>query len=719
MIHFKSFKLKIIVLCGLCLLMTAGSILIYDLIAARKNKNFVQTSLQTVFTETARQQLTASARAIGFKIKAEMEAALDTARTMANVFGGTKAKTINLKIDRDRANSILRSLLVKNKKFVSIYTAWEPNAFDNLDELYAGSQGHDHSGRFIPYWSRSKGKITLAPLQDYANIKCLQESVIDPHPNKQGEQIISMKVPLIVNEHFYGIVGIDQSTKFLQTMVEALNQNLYKGKGQTAVITYNGLIAASSKQKTVNQKRPDLLKLIQKGQTHINTDHQTFQVQIPLIIGTTKTPWAVVIEVPAKAVLLQVNQFVTKLDQRIEQNFVRTIIAGTGVLVLGLLLLWIMAARMVSPIKKSVSLANAIAQGDLSQRLASNLKDEIGALVRALNAMVVRIEQKACVAKSIGARDLTVKVEIQSKEDVMGNALDKMLTDLKEVITQVYAISSQVAGGADQVAQASQELSQGANQQAASLEEITSSMTEIGSQIEINAETASTVNQLAVETREIAEAGKMKMMDMNKAMRAIREAGQAIASINKIIDEIAFQTNLLALNAAVEAARAGKHGKGFAVVAEEVRNLAGRSARASKETAGLIESLNEKVSMGELAAERTSSSLDNIVSSVKNMAVFVKKIDEACSEQTQGINQINEGLGQIEQVTQQNTANSQETASAAEELASQVEMLKQIMSRFKLDRKNPEPIHPPKSNSDWTSIPLEDFEISDDDFENY
>jgi len=122
----------------------------------------------------------------------------------------------------------------------------------------------------------------------------------------------------------------------------------------------------------------------------------------------------------------------------------------------------------------------------------------------------------------------------------------------------------------------------------------------------------------------------------------------------------------------------------FAVVAEEVRNLAARSAKAAKETAELIESSVEKTVRGTAIAERTSTALDEIVSSITKVTDLVSEIAAASSEQAQGINQISIGLQQIDSVVQQTTANAEESAATSEELSSQTAHLNSILSRFKL-----------------------------------
>jgi len=326
--------------------------------------------------------------------------------------------------------------------------------------------------------------------------------------------------------------------------------------------------------------------------------------------------------------------------------------------------------------------ADNISLGDLSHEIIIDRDDEIGELAESFRRMASKHSEKVNLAENIANKNLAIDVRLASEKDSLGLALQVMTKNLRDIISQISSTASRISNGSNQVASSCQSLSEGAITQAASIEEITSSMTEMASQTKANADNAVQGSKLAITARDSGKKGKKQMSEMLDSMNEINKSSKKISKIIKVIDDIAFQTNLLALNAAVEAARAGKHGKGFAVVAEEVRNLAGRSAKAAKETSELIEGSVKNIENGAKIALVTSDVLEEIANSSVKVADIVGEIAAASNEQSQGISQINSGLTLIEQVTQQNTASSEETSSASGELSNQSIKLEGILSQF-------------------------------------
>ncbi len=228
------------------------------------------------------------------------------------------------------------------------------------------------------------------------------------------------------------------------------------------------------------------------------------------------------------------------------------------------------------------------------------------------------------------------------------------------------------------MAEASLKMSDGASEQAASLEETSSMMGQFANASKTNLENASGANILMQESIVVVNKGVESMNRMVGAMDSIKSSSSEVSKIINTIEEIAFQTNLLALNAAVEAARAGEHGKGFAVVAEEVRNLAQRSALASKDTATLIEDAVKNADHGSDIVNEVSEALESISSNANKVGTLISEISTASNEQGQGVKEVTDAIEQVNDVVQTNAAATEELSSQADELKDMVSTLMSI-----------------------------------------
>jgi hypothetical protein len=175
-------------------------------------------------------------------------------------------------------------------------------------------------------------------------------------------------------------------------------------------------------------------------------------------------------------------------------------------------------------------------------------------------------------------------------------------------------------------------------------------------------------------------------------MAEISHSSKKIADITGVIDGIAFQTNLLALNAAIEAARAGDQGRGFAVVAAEVRKLAQRCGEAAKEIKALIGDSVEKIEGGTRLVDASGQTLNEIVMAVKKVSDIVAEIALASQEQSTGIEQVNKAVMQMDEMTQQNAALVEEAAAASEAVDAQAQTLRQLITFFKMETPDSEPV---------------------------
>ena len=327
---------------------------------------------------------------------------------------------------------------------------------------------------------------------------------------------------------------------------------------------------------------------------------------------------------------------VAEASQRADDAYAdasKMMMTGAGIAALLALFagVWV-TLSITRPIGLAASVANRMAEGDLTARVVASSRDEAGMLLHAIGTMTERLSQ--------------VVGEVRSSADTLSSASEEMSAT-------------------------AQSLSQASTEQASSVEETSASVEQMTASISQNTDNAKVTDQMASKAAtEAAEGGQ--------AVRQTVEAMKQIAQKISIIDDIAYQTNLLALNAAIEAARAGEHGKGFAVVAAEVRKLAERSQVAAQEIGEVAGSSVE-------LAERAGKLLDEMVPAIRKTSELVQEITAASQEQSSGVGQINTAMTQLSQLTQQNASSSEELAATSEEMASQAQQLQAAIAFFKVD----------------------------------
>jgi len=349
--------------------------------------------------------------------------------------------------------------------------------------------------------------------------------------------------------------------------------------------------------------------------------------------------------------------------------------------------------------------------------LAVMILSLLGAMYLLLRAMILApLQHMTAVTHDIaeGEGDLTKRIPVAGNDEIneLAGWMNMFIEKLQAMIGKVAHVTDKVAAASVQLSATSEQMAKGADgltartaQTAASVEEMNATVGEVAQ----NSGKAASIAQEAVET---AKSGKDVVAETIAGMQQISDAvsqsatiiatlgksSDQIGEIVRVIEDIADQTNLLALNAAIEAARAGEQGRGFAVVADEVRKLAERTTKATKEigdmirhiqqdTKGAVASMDDgtqKVSSGVELVNKTGEALATIAERVGQTADMIRLIAVAAEEQSVATQQISGDLENVAKVSKESSGGAIESAKASQDLSVLATELQTIVGGFKI-----------------------------------
>ncbi len=595
-----SLKHRIAAWAGICLMATAGVIIGYSLLSLRGSA-----------LETARGNTVAFARGYAGQVRVSADRAMNTARALAQTLSLMGSDT-GSDIGRDQVNRILKRVLTENPDFKALYTCWESNAFDGMDFGFAGMEGHDETGRFIPYWHRDdSGEIRLAPRRFYADetergefyrrpAATGKETVTDPYsyPLGDGEaDLVSMTVPIIAENEFLGIVGVDLALAFFQRLADGVDRHENDLCARVVLVSHGGVVVGASGQpdlvgKAAAEILPEaelegLLARVRNGEMAVHASACDLAVFLPFRLGSDDRSWAVCMMVPKSAIVARANRLMR--DQ---------LILGAVCILLAVGALILAARRIERPIAEVVSslreTAASVKGGSDQMTFASRELAENASRQAALQEETSSsLEQMAAMVKGNAANAATADGLTREAGGTMGRAGSAM-KELTETMAEIQTVGAGTA-------------------------KIVKTIDEIAFQTNLLALNA------AVEAARAGNAGAGFSVVAQEVRNLAIRAAEAAADTSGRIEETVWKVG----EGADLATRAGD---AFTEASENVTRigqLIGEIAAASGEQARGIDDINQSVASAEKSVQEVAASAEETASAAAQMDGTAKEMTAA------------------------------------------------------------------------------------------
>ena len=629
-----------------------------------------------------------SSKNLGSFVETVIKDVYDTNKTLAKIF--ESFQEIPPENRRSYFNSLQKEILRDSEKFIDVWTVWEPNALDKLDYKFKNTEGHDNSGRFIPYWTKVNGKISMVPLTEYVSSFWYEKPKTSQHgiliePNKyelQGNMIYVAGTAIPIRDKTgksLGVVGIDYSLDYMQ---EKLSQEVFFKSGYAILISAKGTVLAHKNKNLISKTLPEFENkeiadyffdakrsltpfLIE---TQIN-GNKHLEVFTPVKIGRTNEIWFVGTSIPEKEIYEESTNLIKLVSIILLIGFIASIIILTFII-----------NGITKRISNVVKALRNIAQGDgdLTARLIGKGKDEIADLSNSFNQTIEKIgftvRNVANSTLDMQKTGETLAVNVFETASSISQ-ISKNILKVKDQAESQSASVSEATANVEQILQTIKQLDGRIESQAANVVQSSSAIEEMVTNI---SSVTKILDQSDSAIKELADAtvyGKDALHLSNSVTQKIAEESGSLIEASNVIQHIASQTNLLAMNAAIEAAHAGEAGRGFAVVADEIRKLAEESSLQGKSISSALKKFSEEISILASSSKTVEEKFNAIFSLAENVKSMSGSVMAAMRAQESGSHKVLSAIHDINNITVEVQSGSGEMLKAGEDAVKEMNRL--------------------------------------------
>jgi len=550
---------------------------------------------------------------------------ISTLQALSNIFNFYES--IPVAERRQQFEDNIEGMFEDTPDFIRLGTIWKPDAIDGQDARNIGRSGSTPTGQFAFTMSRDTGQITegaslLVPdamaLMNGPNAKVVNMS--DPIQIKnQGKDTFAVTIFVpIINKRIDQVVGViigRLDIAMIQPLVEKTIKDLDE---VTSAVIYsdNGFILANyipefiGKQideetqygNYINEVKEAIRNAKEWEGTAFDPELKTNMVMaianIP--IGASPTTWSIMIGSTQDYILKDVNAM---------RKFVIILIAVA--IVVAVVIIYFVLNSTTAPIVRVANTLKDISEGegDLTQTVNINSKDEVGDLAGYFNKTLGKIKDLVFLIKKQAGTLSEIGNDLASNMAETAAAINEITANIQGVKARVINQSASVT------------------ETNATMEQVIANINKLNNHIEKMASNVGSVtNTLLGNTtnvkalQEASEVGRTGLQEVVTDIQEISRESEGLMEINSVMENIASQTNLLSMNAAIEAAHAGEAGKGFAVVADEIRKLAESSSDQSKTIGTVLKKIKESIDKITKSTETVLTRFESIDSGVKTVA---------------------------------------------------------------------------------------------------